>query len=44
MRYRVLNILDEGVRELLDVVVDTSLPANRMVRMLEALRQQRGNA
>lgn len=31
-RFRVLNILDEGVREALDIVVDTSLPAARVVR------------
>ncbi len=42
MRYRVLNVLDEGVRELLDVTVDTSLPAQRVVRVLEQLKDQRG--
>ena len=26
-RFRILNILDEGVREALDIVIDTSLPA-----------------
>lgn len=42
VRFRVLNILDEGVREALDVVVDTSIPAKRVVRVLEQLRQERG--
>lgn len=42
MRYRVLNIMDEGVREALDIVVDTSIPAARVVRSLEQLRCTRG--
>ena len=37
-----LNILDEGIREPLDIVVDTSIPASRVVRVLEQLRQERG--
>jgi putative transposase len=41
-RYRVLNIIDEGVREALDIVVDTSITANRVVRTLEQLKGQRG--
>lgn len=41
-RFRVLNILDEGVREALDIVVDTSLPAARVVRVLEQLKAERG--
>ncbi|WP_300647342.1 transposase family protein [Paenalcaligenes sp.] len=41
-RFRVLNILDEGVREALDIVVDTSLPAARVVRVLEQLKAARG--
>jgi len=41
-RYRVLNIIDEGVREALDIVIDVSLPASRVVRALEALKDQRG--
>lgn len=42
MRYRTLNILDEGVREALRIEVDTSLPAARVVRILEQLKQERG--
>ena len=41
-RYRVLNIIDEGVREALDIVIDVSLPASRVVRALEQLKSQRG--
>ncbi len=41
-RFRVLNIIDEGVREALDIVIDTSLPAARVVRTLEQLKAERG--
>ena len=41
-RFRVLNILDEGVREALDIVVDTSIPGARLVRALDQLAQWRG--
>ena len=41
-RFRTLNVLDEGVREVLDIVVDTSVPSGRVVRTLEQLRQWRG--
>lgn len=41
-RYRVLNIIDEGVREALDIVVDTSITASRVVRTLDQLKDQRG--
>ena len=41
-RYRVLNILDEGVREALDIVVDTSITAQRVVRTLEQIKAKRG--
>lgn len=34
-RFRTLNILDEGVREVLAIEVDTSLPADRVIRVLE---------
>lgn len=34
-RFRTLNILDEGVREGLAIEVDTSLPAERVIRVLE---------
>lgn len=41
-RFRVLNVMDEGLREALDIVVDTSLPAARVVRTLEQLKAERG--
>jgi putative transposase len=41
-RFRILNILDEGVREALAIEIDTSLPAPRVVRVLEQLEQWRG--
>jgi putative transposase len=41
-RFRTLNILDEGVREALDIVVDTSIPAARLVRALDELVSWRG--
>lgn len=41
-RFRTLNILDEGVREALDIVVDTSIPALRVVRTLDELLMWRG--
>jgi putative transposase len=41
-RFRTLNILDEGVREALQIVVDTSIPSGRVVRTLEQLRDWRG--
>ena len=36
-RYRVLNIIDEGTREALEISIATSLPAGRVERVLEAL-------
>ncbi|MBA4143951.1 MAG: IS3 family transposase [Nitrosospira sp.] len=41
-RFRTLNILDEGVREALAIEVDTSLPAQRVVRALQQLETWRG--
>ncbi len=41
-RFRTLNILDEGVREVLAIEVDTSLPAERVVRVLEQVVAWRG--
>jgi putative transposase len=41
-RFRTLNILDEGVREALDIVIDTSIPGGRVVRTLEQLSRWRG--
>jgi len=36
-RFRTLNVLDEGVREGLAIEVDTSLPANRVIRVMERM-------
>nr|WP_246616369.1 IS3 family transposase [Thaumasiovibrio subtropicus] len=41
-RFRTLNILDESTRECLAIEIDTSLPAGRVVRVLEQLKQERG--
>jgi putative transposase len=41
-RFRILNVLDEGVREALNIVIDTSLPAARLVRVMEELKEWRG--
>jgi len=40
-RFRTLNIVDEGVREALAIEIDTSLPAERVVRVLDQLRDSR---
>jgi transposase InsO family protein len=37
-----VNILDEGVREALAIEIDTSLPAQRVVRVLQQLETWRG--
>ena len=36
-RFRTLNVLDEGMREALAIEIDTSLPGERVVRVLERL-------
>lgn len=41
-RFRTLNVIDEGTRECLAIEVDTSLPAARVVRVLEQLEHERG--
>jgi putative transposase len=41
-RFRTLNILDEGVRKALAIEIDTSLPAERVVRTLQQLITWRG--
>ena len=41
-RFRTLNVLDEGVREALAIEIDTSLPGERVVRVLERLSSWRG--
>ena len=40
-RFRTLNVLDEGVREALDIEVDTSLSGERVVRVLDRLQSWR---
>ena len=40
-RFRTLNIIDEGTRECLAIEVDTSLPAERVIRVLERLKVDR---
>jgi putative transposase len=41
-RFRTFNVLDEGVREGLAIEIDTSLRAERVVRVLEQLKDWRG--
>ena len=41
-RFRTCNILDEGVREVVAIEVDTSLPAERVIRVLEQVTAWRG--
>ena len=40
-RFRTLNILDEGTRDCLAIEVAASLPARRVIRALEQLKQER---
>ena len=42
-RFRTLNLLDEGVREVLAIEVDTSLPAERVIRVLEQVTAWRAS-
>lgn len=41
-RFRLLNIIDDFNREVLAIEVDTSLPAQRVIRVLEHINQHRG--
>ena len=41
-RFRTLNVIDDGVREVLSIVIDTSLPGGRVVRTLEQIAAWRG--
>lgn len=41
-RFRVLNIIDDFNREVLAIEVDTSLPALRVIRVLDQLKETRG--
>ena len=40
MCFRMFNIIDEGAMKTLDIIIDTSLPAARIVRTLKQLKQQ----
>ena len=37
-RFRTLNVIDEGVREGLDIEIDTSLSGERVVRVLDRIK------
>jgi len=41
-RFRTLNVIDEGTRECLAIEIDTSLPAGRVIRVLEQLEVAQG--
>jgi putative transposase len=41
-RFRMLNVIDDYNREVLAIETDTSLPALRVIRVLERLRETRG--
>lgn len=41
-KFRTLNVMDEGVRECLHIEIDTSLPAERLVRTMEQVKEWRG--
>lgn len=41
-RFRMLNVLDDYNREVLHIEPDTSLPALRVIRVLEQLKERRG--
>ena len=40
-RFRIFNVLDEGVRESLGIVVDTSIASDRVIRELDKLVEVR---
>lgn len=42
IRFRTFNVIDDHNREALAIEIDTSLPAPRVVRVLERLKEQRG--
>lgn len=41
-RFRTLNIIDESTRECLAIEIDTSLPAEQIIRVLSRLKEERG--
>ena len=43
-RFRIFNIIDEPTRECLAIEVDTSLPAQRLVSVIEQLKAERHQA
>ena len=40
-RFRTFNLIDEGAREALAIEIDSSLPAERVVRVLDQLKESR---
>ena len=40
-RFRTFNLLDEGAREALAIEIDSSLPAERVVRVLDRIKESR---
>ena len=42
MRFRTFNVLDDFNREALAIEIDTSLPSERLVRVFEQLKDERG--
>lgn len=40
--YHLLNVIDEFNREILDIEIDTSLPALRVIQALERICERRG--
>ncbi len=41
-RFITLNIIDESTRECLAIEIDTSLPAERVIRVLSRLKEESG--
>lgn len=41
-KFRVLNVIDDFNRESLAIEIDTSLPARRVIRVLERIIARRG--
>ena len=42
VRFRTFNVLDDFNREVLSIEIDTSLPSQRLVRVFEQLKEERG--
>lgn len=43
-QFRTLNIIDGGTRECLAIEVDSSLPASRIIRVFDRLKEDRGQS